>query len=166
MGSEQSGLARSPRSWVRGWREARRRRSEQDKKWLELARRHSALVAELRAQSDYDSYEGFYSENEERRGDDVCIGTIADDQLEWTVNWLPGTREVVAFPDRWSDEDAHQLRSPGVSGSWPGPAPVPLVFTAPLPTLVHVLGRAESAEQARTRIASAANLDAARAALS
>ena len=106
--------------------------------------------------TDYKSFKQFYSANEDRYGDDVRIGEISGGELQWTITWLPRTSEVVAFAKGWSDPTYHaritNCESPHLTASDP-------------PQLVCVLGRVESAADARTRLAAATSLDTVRVAL-
>ncbi len=110
--------------------------------------------------ADYESFDDFYA-NVHRRGDDVRLGEIVDGEYRWRIIWLPRTNEVAAFAVFWTDEHLHL--QPGTDGEGPALGPIPMA----VPTLVNVLGTAESAESAQRGIEASrrASLDALHSAL-
>jgi hypothetical protein len=137
-------------------------RVQRDEHQLERLRRDQEMLQRTRDGADYQSFEAFYSSNEERRGNDESIAEIADGELRWQVSWLPRTSEVIAVPVGWLDESAHRavhVASSGLGGfSSYSAAGAPAI-----PEMVLVLGRVASLEQARRRLAVAASLDEVRA---
>jgi hypothetical protein len=91
--------------------------------------------------ADYESFDEFYA-NAHRRGDDVRLGEIVDGEYRWRIIWLPRTYEVAAFAVFWTHDHLHV--QPGTDGEGPARGPVPMA----VPTLVNVLGTAESADAA------------------
>lgn len=104
---------------------------------------------------DYESFAGFYRSNPLRRGDDVALGHVDDQGYRWELSWLPQTREVIALCSGWADERTH-LRTGGVFGA---------ALLSATPELVHVLGTAATADDARRRVAGCGALDDIRNAL-
>ena len=142
-----------PSSWIRRWTDRRRQRAADHEFWLEQQRAHVAILEQARSVADFHSWRNFYDDDEKRRGDDVKIAEIADIELCWNVCWLPRTQEVVAFSAEWQDPQWHHFVTDG--GSSEGYV---AIATAPVPELVCLLGPAETAAQARARLATVSTL--------
>jgi hypothetical protein len=113
--------------------------------------------------ADYRSWQSFYDGDTRRRANEVRLSEIADGEFWWRIIWFP-TMEVVAWPFRWRDERWHgkvlgqtYLMTPHPSTKAVGPAP--------LPEMIYVIGRADSAEAGKQRVSSASTLVEVRAAL-
>ena len=131
----------------------RRRRAARAAGKAELAR-HDALVGDAIARADFTDIAKFYRADERRRGDDETVGEVADGELLWSIGWLPGTGEVVAFAHAWADERAHRwVFNGGDSGS------AAELGSVSVPQLVNVLGTAVSAEIAWAALEGAAGLE-------
>jgi hypothetical protein len=98
-----------------------------------------------------------------RRGDDVYLTDVSDDELRWKVCWLPRTTEIVASADAWVDGYWHRTLFGGSPASAGQPGSDPVVAPAVIPQLICVLGVAESAEAARTLLTEASTPAACRA---
>jgi hypothetical protein len=97
------------------------------------------------ADVDFDSWQSFYDGDTRRRANEVKLSEVADGEFWWRITWFP-TMAVVAWPFRWRDERWHgkvrgqtHPRTPQPSTKAMGPAP--------LPEMIYVVGRADSAEE-------------------
>ena len=140
----------------------KRRRARRDH-WYAQQRDHQVLVDAALAGAGFHSWRSFYDGDASRQSNEVSLREIDDGEFRWRIIWFP-TTEVVAWPFRWRDERWHHavrgstwLRSPVPSGK----ALVP----APLPEMIYVVGKAESADRGRERTADAVSLAAIRTAL-
>jgi hypothetical protein len=104
-----------------------------------------AMLERLRERADYQSWEDFYGGDAERREGEAKIGTFNSAGLQWRIIWSR-TTEVVAWAFAWKDEQQHLVpvvESGEGGGIGFGPAFVP--------DMIFVLGRADSAEDAKRR---------------
>jgi hypothetical protein len=134
------------------------------KQWFEERElEHSRAVEHVASRADFRSYRAFYDDRR-RRGEDEHVGQVVDGEFRWTVHWIPGSSEVVAFAASWTEPQWHQtIEVTGSADS--GPNGLVGVGVAPVPELVLVLGRAPSADYARELLLPHSTLASIRAAL-
>jgi hypothetical protein len=145
------------------WLKRRRARDVERHRLEALQGEHDALVEHAIDGADFRSWQSFYDGDARRRANEVKLIEFADGEFRWRVIWF-STTEVVAWPFRWRDELWHgkvlgqtYLRTPQPSTKAMGPVP--------LPEMIYVIGRADSAEAAKQRVSSASTLIELRAAL-
>ena len=131
-------------------------------RWLAEHRARQALIEPLIAGADFRSWKAFYDGDARRRGKEVALGELADGEFCWRIIWFP-TTEVVVWPFRWQDERRHRALY-GQVGQRTRPSDV-TIGPAALPEMIYVIGRVESADEGRQRVASASTLDKVRCTL-
>jgi hypothetical protein len=138
------------------WSPGRRWKAEQRDAWLAEQQEYAALLEPVIAAADFGSWSDFYDGDTRRRAGEITIGDVVDGELCWHIVWVP-TTEVVAWPFRWQDERRHRAIYGQVGQRTLGPSHMG-VGPAAIPEMIYVVGRAESAEQGRARMASASTL--------
>ena len=120
------------------------------------ARSTSCATEDLVARSigqQFESFKAFYNDEPRRRGDDVQLTDVVDDQYRWSICWLSGTGEVAAFVSGWAHEAEHwKTRMQGGHFDLPH---VGQSLEQP-PQLVRVLACLPSLTAAESRISNAA----------
>jgi hypothetical protein len=124
---------------------------------------HAARVQQLIESADFRSWSSFYTANEARRGDDVLIKVVTDDELRWNVCWLPRTTEIAAFATEWVRPALHRMRYRGTLDGDGGK--VVVTAAAAVPQIVELVGRSASIEEARVRLGYALTIEDCRTAL-
>jgi hypothetical protein len=138
-------------------------RADERAAWRAKQREYLALVEPVVAAADFRSWSDFYDGDARRRAGETAIGEVVDGELQWHIIWVP-TAEVVAWPFRWRAERHHRAIYGQVEQRTLGPSHMG-VGAAAVPEMIYLVGRAESAEQGRMRVASALTIADVRAAL-
>jgi hypothetical protein len=97
---------------------------------------------------EFETFEFFYTGDGRRRGDDVLLAMVSEDEEQWRVAWVVGTGEVAAFSVAWTVELDHYHGLTGQVG-----AGIPRLEQPP--EVVRVLGCFATLEEARNAVAMA-----------
>jgi hypothetical protein len=145
------------------WWARHRRRVEDGRQWRQGYEQHQLALQPSLDLADFRSWKDFYEADERRRCDDVEVGEVRDGELRWKLCWHSGTQEVVAYGVAWIEERWHNGSLVGDTAAHEGRWSGTTIGPDRVPDVIHVLGCAETAEDAKWRLRGARDLTEARA---